>query len=767
MPVITSPKSILRKNSAGNDFVRRRINLIEGSGVTLTFSDDSTNNEVDITIAASGGGGAGSMPVYIVAANGTDSKWTDVADYTCDGTADDVQIQAAIDAVKTAGGTVLLSPGTFVCAAAIVIDGAGGADTVTVSLIGQGNETTILDMANNIDGIQLTDDPKVNIYDLQIQVLGTGDGIQATADATVYRGFWNSHFKNIYIRGDFSTHSGWALNFENPFRSLFENIEANGVGNGIRLVATNSAFNPGNCLFMRCFMDLSQANGIGYLLYTPDGGGQFNICTFIQCEAIDSESTSTTSKGWHFRGSSTTYHSTKNIYVLSSNVEQFNKAMVFEHAIQNNLQLNYVDVKTGGTLVEFSSDSNGNDVTILSGYVAPSTTQILVNDANTDATKPNTIRRFECFVDTGGTLNATVTSATQFDRVSPTTSAGTIDITDIPVGKTKFSEDVIVPDDAYAAGWNGNNEVPTKNAVYDKVQTLQPLDATLTALAAYNTSGILTQTAADTFTGRTITGTAAEITVTNGDGVSGNPTLSLPAVIDLGGKTSFEIPNGTSPTVDAAGEIAIDTNTDNSVITQGSVIYHDGTRQMYVIAVDALPTTDDHVLAYDGTAKKYVFQAQSGGGTTKPNWQVNFYNAINGTLTASGNHRTLDIANASYFYVETVIPTTYAGGGLTVDVYFAIGTDTDTGHSATIDVGIMRHVADTDDLDSDSYATSNSSSTFAPLTSTGLIRKRAVTFTSGAQMDSAAAGESITLRVRHNGSISGNVKFIAIQVRET
>lgn len=35
-----------------------------------------------------------------------------------------------------------------------------------------------------------------------------------------------------------------------------------------------------------------------------------------------------------------------------------------------------------------------------------------------------------------------------------------------------FTGTITVPDDAYAAGWNGNLTVPTKNAVYDKIQTI-------------------------------------------------------------------------------------------------------------------------------------------------------------------------------------------------------------------------------------------------------------------------------------------------------
>ena len=61
MPVVQTSIKAVRKNSAGSDFRRGRINMIEGSNVTLTITDDPTNNEVDVTIASSGGGGGASL----------------------------------------------------------------------------------------------------------------------------------------------------------------------------------------------------------------------------------------------------------------------------------------------------------------------------------------------------------------------------------------------------------------------------------------------------------------------------------------------------------------------------------------------------------------------------------------------------------------------------------------------------------------------------------------------------------------------------------
>lgn len=66
---------------------------------------------------------------------------------------------------------------------------------------------------------------------------------------------------------------------------------------------------------------------------------------------------------------------------------------------------------------------------------------------------------------------------------------------------------------------------------------VQAWDADLDCLAALSSGGLVVRTGAGTCAVRTVTGTANEITVTNGDGASGAPTLSLPSALTFTSKT--------------------------------------------------------------------------------------------------------------------------------------------------------------------------------------------------------------------------------------
>ncbi|MFO8012131.1 MAG: hypothetical protein R6X20_02380 [Phycisphaerae bacterium] len=55
------------------------------------------------------------IPEILVAANDAPQSVKDIADYVCDGTDDQVQIQNAFDALASTGGIVQLSQGTFTC----------------------------------------------------------------------------------------------------------------------------------------------------------------------------------------------------------------------------------------------------------------------------------------------------------------------------------------------------------------------------------------------------------------------------------------------------------------------------------------------------------------------------------------------------------------------------------------------------------------------------------------------------------------------------
>jgi hypothetical protein len=85
---------------------------------------------------------------FVIASSTASAKVKRAADAVCDGTADNVQIQAAITALATYGGTVSLSDGTFNLAAVLTLGNK-------ITLSGQG-PATIIKVTDDVQDIAIT-----------------------------------------------------------------------------------------------------------------------------------------------------------------------------------------------------------------------------------------------------------------------------------------------------------------------------------------------------------------------------------------------------------------------------------------------------------------------------------------------------------------------------------------------------------------------------------------------------------------------------------
>jgi len=147
------------------------------AGVDSVDHDALTNYVANEHISASG-----RSATLVVASNDASDLRKAQADYLCDGIADDVQIQAALDVLKAsaAGGVVLCTEGTFTLAAVIEVGGAIGTDEY-VTLEGMGPRVTTFKTTTDIEGIRMKYTSGVGEH---VRLGGRGFSITHTGSST-------------------------------------------------------------------------------------------------------------------------------------------------------------------------------------------------------------------------------------------------------------------------------------------------------------------------------------------------------------------------------------------------------------------------------------------------------------------------------------------------------------------------------------------------------------------------------------------------------
>jgi len=230
-------------------------------------------------------------------------------------------------------------------------------------------------------------------------------------------------------------------------------------------------------------------------------------------------------------------------------------------------------------------------------------------------------------------------------------------------GSATFAEDVTVPDEVYGAGWNGSLEVPTKNALYDKIETLSPLagSASLTTVGTIGSGTWQGSTINYAYLGSGGGGATKFLREDNTwQTVSGSGDMVLASAQTNSGVKTFL--DGTMKLRNVANTFDgyfVNTNTADRIYTLQNAA---GTLAFLsdITGTNSGTNTGDQTLSASGTTTTYGIDLSASGGT------VNLIEGTNITIDRTGNDLTINSA----------------GGGVTT---FAALTDVNLTSLATND----------------------------------------------------------------------------------
>ena len=384
------------------------------------------------TTGAKGDTGIGNES-FTVAANDAPAAIKARADYICDGTDDDVQIQQAIDALPSTGGKVKLSSGTFTIGATVIMDNYQ-------RLEGSG-KSTIVKAKNSLNADMFytqtaTFNRYIEITNFTIDgnrsnnTSGRGIYLHAPRNCKIH-GMWIKETDEEAIRlSGISGTLGW-YNWvtENEIDSCDDGIKVFGYCEHNYILANTITFIGGNGVFADSDQDLIAFN-------------KFDVCS---------------GRGVHVE------------YVAGA-------FLIYKNTFDNNVGHDICVRAAGKTIVEgnwFGNSATATRAHVANGQYGSDASNYLSVTGNmmTETGTDYGIQELG-----GATDNCLYTNNI---IVGPTTA---IDANASSTNLTVFNNHghdlnnlinpLEVPDEAYGAGWNTSLEVPTKNAVYDKIESI-------------------------------------------------------------------------------------------------------------------------------------------------------------------------------------------------------------------------------------------------------------------------------------------------------